>query len=227
MLTLYDRTRSGNCYRARLMLGLLGVEYRRVPIATAGGASIFHGKSHLGLPDHPDQLALDGNTGAMSNRSEWFLKLSPRGQVPVLVDGDNVVWDSSAIVVYLARKFGGTSWLPSDESEAYVQQWVTLSQNELLYGLAQCRGIMNMGRPGDLEACRTLGRAGLDAMAATLIDREWLALDRPTIGDVCCFPYVALSPDLGIPLDGPYAAVARWIRRVEALPGFVRHFADQ
>lgn len=219
MLTLYDRTRSGNYFRARLMLGLLGLEYERVPIATGGGATIFHGKADLGLPDHPDQQALDERAGAPSNRSEWFLKLSPRGHVPVLVDGDHVVWDSSAIVVYLARKYGGTSWLPNDESEAYVQQWITLSQNELLYGLAQCRGIMNLGRPGNLEACRSLGRMGLDAMAARLADHEWLALDRPTIGDVCCFPYVALSPSLGIPLDGAYSVIARWVRRVEAPSG--------
>ena len=81
MLTLYDRTRSGNCYRARLMLGLLGFEYERVPIATGGGATIFHGKTDLSLPDHPDQQALDERVRAPSNRSEWFLELSPRGQI--------------------------------------------------------------------------------------------------------------------------------------------------
>jgi glutathione S-transferase len=224
VIKLYDRQRSGNCYRARLMLALLGIEYERVLINTAGGASIF-GQGNLGIPDHPDQKRVDGPT-ERANRSEWFLKLNPRGHVPVLDDDGFVLWDSTAIIVYLARKFGGDSWLPTDaQGEGQVTQWLVLAQNELLYGLARCRGIIQMKRPGNLADCQALGRVGLGVMEARLKDHEWLAVNRRTIADVACFPYVALAPQLGIPLDDEFPSVKQWIRRVEALPKFVGHYA--
>ena len=225
MIKLYDRQRSGNCYRARLMLALLGVPYERIPINTGGGASIFHGPADLGSPDHPDQRRMD-EAARQSNRSEWFRSMNPRGQVPVLEDDGRVIWDSTAILVYLARKFGGESWLPPDAAgEAEVVQWLVLAQNELLYGLARCRGIIEMGRPGSLAECQALGRVGLGVMEDRLRDHDWLALDRRTIADVACFPYVALAPQLGVPLENDFPGVRRWIGRVEALPMFVRHYA--
>ena len=225
MIKLYDRQRSGNCYRARLMLALLGIQYERIPVNTAGGASIF-GQSQLGLPGHPDQRRLDGGAAQVSNRSASFLKMNPRGQVPVLDDDGRVIWDSTAILVYLARKFGGESWLPLDAAgEAEVVQWLVLAQNELLYGLARCRGIIEMGRPGTLAECQALGRAGLAVMEHRLRDHDWLALDRRTIADIACFPYVALAPQLGVALDKDFPAVDRWTERVKGLPMFARHFA--
>lgn len=223
-MNLYDRQRSGNCYRVRLMLAFLGIAYKRIPINTAGGASIFHGPADLGLPDHPDQRPIDGSAGSASNRSEWFLEMNPRGQVPVLEDDSQVIWDSTAIVVYLARKFGGDSWLPADPlGEARVMQWLVLSQNELLYGLARCRGIIEVGRPGNLAECQALGRVGLGVMEHQLRRRDWLALDRRTIADVACFTYVALAPQLGVPLDNDFPAVQRWVERMRGLPMFVHH----
>ena len=49
---------------------------------------------------------------------------------------------------------------------------------------------------------------------------DWLAGTVPTIADIACFPYVALSDDGGIPRD-EYPAVERWLRRVISLPGYV------
>jgi glutathione S-transferase len=220
MIRLYDRRRSGNCYRVRLLLALLGLEYERVPINTAGGASIYHGSAALGVGDDPKQSRVDNPAEEGINRSHWFLSLNPRGQVPVLEDGEQVIWDSTAILVYLARKFGGESWLPADAAgEAQVVQWLALAQNELLYGLARCRGILEMGRPGNLAECQALGRAGLDVMEQRLQKHDWLALDRRTIGDVACFPSASLAPEVGVGFDD-YPAIERWVRRMEALPGF-------
>ena len=63
---------------------------------------------------------------AGENRTGSFLALNPRGQVPVLVDGEVTVWDSQAILVYLARRYG-EAWLPADPAPmAEVMQWLAV-----------------------------------------------------------------------------------------------------
>jgi glutathione S-transferase len=131
------------------------------------------------------------------------------------------VWDSLAILVYLARKYGGEKWLPVDaEGMAEVMQWLAVMENEVLYGLARARVICKFKRPGNLEEAQLLGRKGLDVLEQRLAARPWLALDRVTIADIGCFPYVALAPEGEMALDN-YPGVRKWIERIKALPGFV------
>jgi glutathione S-transferase len=219
-LKLYDRMRSGNCYRARLMLALLALEYQRIAVNTAGGASIFLGTHQPVRGDHPSQ-AHDDPARSGENSSAWFLARNPRGQVPVLETDGKAIWDSIAIIVYLARRFGGEQWLPLEpHAMAGVTQWLILSQNELLYGLAQCRGVLNMGRAGDLEKLHALAHAGLRPMEQRLAGHDWLAAERVTIADVACYPYVSLSEECGIELEA-YPAISGWLERFAALPGYV------
>lgn len=192
-MKLYDFELSGNAYRVRLFLSLLGLDYEPVPVNLMQG----------------------------EQRQPPFLRLNPRGQVPTLDDGGTVVWDSLAILVYLARKYGGEKWLPLDaESMAEVMQWLAVMENECLYGLAKARVICKFKRPGNLEEAQALGRKGLDILEQRLASHPWLALDRATIADIACFPYVALAPEGEIPLDG-YPGVRNWIDRVKSLQGFV------
>lgn len=192
-MKLYDAELSGNCHRVRLLLALLGKPYDKVAV----------------------------NMRAGENRTPQYLALNPRGQVPVLTDGDFTVWDSQAILVYLARAYGGETWLPTDaRGMADVMQWMAVSENEILYGLARARVMQKFGVPGDIEACRQMGNKILDVMNGHLATRDWLACGRLTIADVACFPYVALAPEGGVALDA-YANVRRWIERVKALPGYV------
>ena len=192
-MKLYDAPASGNAYKIRLFLSLLGVEHKLVPVNLRAGES----------------------------RTEAFLSRNPRGQIPVLEDGEIIVWDSQAILVYLARRHGGDDWLPLDPVPmAELMQWLALSENELLFGLARARAVKLFGRSWDLSECQQYGKAGLDVMEAHLANRKWLAAGRPTIADVACFPYVALAPEGEIPLDG-YHNVLGWIGRVQNLPGYV------
>ena len=103
---------------------------------------------------------------------------------------------------------------------AGVMQWLAVMENEVLYGLARARVICKFKRPGNLEDAQLLGRKGLDVMERRLASHPWLALDRVTIADIGCFPYVALAPEGEIPLDD-YRAIRSWIERIKALPGFV------
>ncbi|HEX6136246.1 MAG TPA: glutathione S-transferase family protein [Casimicrobiaceae bacterium] len=192
-MKLYDLELSGNSYRVRLFLSLLSQRCELVTVNLMKG----------------------------EQREPWFLKLNPRGQVPVLDDGGTVVWDSLAILVYLARKYGGETWLPIDaEGMAEVMQWLAIMENETLFGLSKARVVCKFGRPGDLAEAQQLGRKGLDVLEERLGAHPWLALDRATIADVGCFPYVALAAEGEIALD-PYRGVRRWIDRIKSLPGFV------
>lgn len=192
-MKLYDMEVSGNGYKARLLLSMLGRKYESVTV----------------------------NLMAGEQKKPEFLKLNPRGQVPVLDDDGAVIWDSQAILVYLARAYGGEKWLPIDaKGMAEVMQWMAVSENECLYGLGKARVIKKFGRPGDLASAEALGQSVLKVMEGHLQSRDWLALNRPTIADIACYPYVALSYEGGLPLD-PYPAVSRWVKRFQALPGYV------
>lgn len=192
-MKLYDFELSGNSYRIRLFLSLLGLKYELAPLNLMQG----------------------------EQREPRFLALNPRGQVPTLDDGGTVVWDSMAILVYLARKYGGEKWLPVDAAGmAEVMQWLAVMENEVLYGLARARVLCKFKRPGNLEDAQATGCKALDIFERRLTGRSWLALERSTIADVGCFPYVALAPEGEISLE-PYPAVQVWIERIRALPGFV------
>jgi glutathione S-transferase len=192
-MKLYWSERSGNAYKPRLLLSLLDVPCEKIAIDLA----------------------------KREQKQPQFLRLSPRGQVPVLEDDGRVFWDSTAVLVYLARKHGGETWLPTDPGAiAEVMQWMALAQNEIHYGLQFARAIANNIRSGNLEECQAAGKIALQVLEGRLIDHAWLALDRMTIADIACFPYVAMAPDGRIALDA-YAAVKAWIARIQALPGYV------
>ena len=192
MIKLYGAPLSGNAYKVRLLLSLLGLEFAET----------------------------DVNLQTGENRTESFLTLNPRGQIPTLVDGDVTVWDSQAILVYLARRYG-EAWLPVEPAAmAEVMQWLAVAENELLFGLARARAVKSFGRDYDLASSQAYGREGLKVLEQRLTEHLWLAADRATIADIACMPYPALSHMGGIPLDD-YPAVRAWIDRVRALPGFV------
>ena len=192
-MILYHAPISGNAFKARLFLSLLGLDHEIADVDLRAGG----------------------------NRATQFLALNPRGQIPVLVDGDKVIWDSQAILVYLARRYGSEDWLPLDpEPLARVMQWLAVAENELLFGLARARAVVLFGRPWDYEQSKTLGEAGLKVLDDHLGDRDWLAADRPTIADIACYPYVALAPEGKISL-APYPTIGPWIRRVQQLDGYV------
>jgi glutathione S-transferase len=194
-MTLYDLEISGNCYKIRLFLGLLGIAYRKVPVNTRTG----------------------------ENKRPEFLALNPRGQVPVLEDDGHLVWDSASILVYLARKYGGDLWYPMEARPASeVARWLAISQQTeiTVTGLSRARAMTLFGVAGQFEDFRERGRHFLRFLDAYLRDRTWLALDRPTIGDIACYPYIALAPDGGVSLD-EYRAIGRWFERIRALPGYL------
>jgi len=193
MLKLYDFTLSGNCYKVRLMMALLNLEHELVSINVKNG----------------------------EQKTPEFLNLNQWGQVPVLVDGDLVLRDSQAILVYLARHYGGESWLPNDaEAMSLVMQWLSTAVHDIQQGFAAARVYHLFGRQLDIETATARAYGVLKVMNQHLAQRQWLELNCPTIADIACFPYIALAEDGKISLAN-YPYVVDWITRVKQLPGYV------
>jgi glutathione S-transferase len=158
--------------------------------------------------------------GAPQRQTEAFAALNPLRQIPVLEDGDVVLADSNAILVYLARRYDPAGpWLPEEPvAAARVQRWLSVSAGEVKYGPANARAVHLFGLKTDLADAHAVATRLLAFMEATLADQAWLAGPAPTLADVACYPYVACAPEGGVTLE-PYPVVRAWIARFEALPG--------
>lgn len=172
---------------------MIGVDYRSVNVDLAGGES----------------------------QTDEFKRLNPRGQVPVLVDGEVTIWDSMAILTYLAKRYGAKNWFPDDDlALTSVMQWLALSENELLYGLARARATLIFNRPFDLKQCQEDGHSGLTTMEQQLSTNKWLATESISIADIACYPYVSLAHEGEVSLDA-YPHVQRWMSDVESQSGWI------
>jgi len=184
---------SGHAHRAVLFASLLGVPHELVKVDLAAAA----------------------------HKSPAFLALNPFGQIPVLEDGEIVIADSNAILVYLAKKAGRTDWLPEDAlSAARVQRWLSVAAGELAYGAAAARLVTVFNASFNPDEVIARAHVMLGRLEQHLADREWLAAAHPTIADVAIYSYVARAPEGNVDLSD-YPAVNAFLRRVEALPGFV------
>ncbi len=192
-MKLYDLEPSGNCYKVRLYCALLGLPLELAPVDFMGGA---HKRSPL-------------------------IGMNPFGELPVLEDGGVCLRDSQAILVYLARKYGGESWLPTDPlSMARVMEWLMVAENEIPRGPGDARLHDKFGSKLDVGGAREKAERILSLIEGRLERADWLALDRPTIADIACMPYIGLAHEGGISL-APYPAINAWIGRIKALPGFI------
>ncbi|AUT75090.1 MULTISPECIES: glutathione S-transferase family protein [Paraburkholderia] len=192
-MKLYYHPLSGHSHRARLFLSLLGIEHQSIQVDLA----------------------------AAEHKSAEFLKLNRFGQVPVLVDGDTTIADSNAILVYIARKFGKTDWLPQTPAlEAAVQRWLSVAAGEIAFGPAAARLITVFGAKYNAEELIARAHRILKLIDEELAGREFIAQPHPTVADVALYSYIARAPEGNVDLSF-YPNVNAWLRRIEALPGFV------
>lgn len=196
-MKLYTHPLSGNAYKSELLLSHLGAEFEKVNI------DIFKGE----------------------HQTEEFTVLNPNRKIPVLVDGDFVMWESNALLFYIGCKFAPNPYLPEDpEGFGRVAQWVLFGKTTLDTPLALARFWTKYLPPEKVDAAaleqkRTEGRAVLKVLNGCLKGREFLA-DGYTIADIACYPYVALAHEGEIDISA-YPEVSKWVGRVESQPGFV------
>jgi glutathione S-transferase len=200
MIRLYDYPLSGNCYKPRLLMHLLGVQYEPVVV------DFYPGKQH---------------------KSPEFLRINPLGQIPVLEDGDLRLRDAQAILVYLASRYDtARRWYPDDPAaRGRVSMWLAFA-DQLTATASAARLHDNFFYDFDIASCR----AGAHALFRILDEHLWFGeqegehwvatKDHPSIADIACFPYVMLSEEGGISRED-YPAIGRWTNRVKRIPGFI------
>jgi len=193
-MQLYGVLLSGHVHRVQLMLTLLDLPFEFVDVDLAGGE----------------------NLGAA------FLAISPFGEVPVLRDGDVVLTDSTAILVYLASKYDASGqWLPREPlAAATVQRWLSNASGKIAYGPCAARLVKVFGKELDLERATVISAKLFDAMEQELGATRFALGDRSSIADIAAFSYVEHAPEGGVSL-APYPHIRAWLARVRALPRFV------
>ena len=198
-LALYNNDLDIHCYKARLLLSCLDVEAEMIVV------DVIPGNEHLSPP---------------------ILAMSPTGSLPVLKHDDLTLFESEAVLAYLAKTFDPARTFLPEEAATYgrVMTWLTFSARELEAAVA-ARATAMLDAPGDLEALTLAGREALrvmdDHMTLQHIDGlDYFAGATPTIADIALFPAFALSRDFNVDHDA-FPALRRWARAVRDLKGFI------
>ena len=167
-MRLHDYAASGNCYKVRLLLALLGRDYERVPV---------------------DIFAGDTLTGE-------YAALNPVRETPVLeLESGATIAQSAAILWYLVE---GTPYLPASALDrAHVLQWLSFEQERVMGGIGGPRFRLLTGRP-PIEGRLEIGAAALELLDAHLAQRDWLVGDGPTIADLAVFGYGHVAHEAGL-----------------------------
>ena len=195
---LYCFAQSGNCYRAALMLNLIGADWQ---------------------PKWVDFF------GAMVQHSpEFRTDINEMGEAPVLAHGKKKLSQSGVILTYLANHSG--KFRPQGEDEELeALRWIIFDNQKINGFLGPYRFLKNFAKsPGDPAVMAFLqGRAqgNLAIVNKRLSGRQFLVGDTPTIADVSMSGYLYYpAEEFGFDIAKDYPAVGAWLERVKALPGW-------
>lgn len=195
MMHLHCFGESGNAYKAALALTLTGQDWRPVFVDFFNGAT----------------------------RSPEFRKLNEMGEVPVLVDGDEVLTQSGNILYHLVGKtgqLGGTT--PAEQKE--VWRWVLWDNHKLSGQAGTCRFLMNFLPPekrpeGVIPFLQGRLKAAYKVLDQHLDGRDWIVGSGPTVADLSCCAYLYYPEPFGFSrADWPH--IDAWLSRIAALPGW-------
>jgi glutathione S-transferase len=195
MLTLYGDLDSGNVYKVRLLLALLGITYRRVDTTQ--------------------------NRGEPATAE--FRAINPIGKIPTVVfDDGRMLSESGAILFYFAQ--GSRFWPGSHWDQAQVMRWMFFEQYSHEPYIAVNRhwklhlpAAEQQALADRMAANYARGLQALGVMEQQLTGADWLAAGRCTIADIALYAYTHTASDGGFDL-GPYPGIRRWLDRVRAQP---------
>ncbi|MGX5728532.1 glutathione S-transferase family protein [Metapseudomonas otitidis] len=196
MYKVYGDVISGNCYKVKLILELLGQPYQWVPVDI-----------------------LKGET-----QSEAFLALNPNGKIPVLeLEDGTTLWESNAILNFLAE---GSELLPTEPRlRTQVLQWQFFEQYSHEPYVAVARFIkryqgMPAERAEEYQVCLVRGYKALRVMEQQLSRTPYLVGDAYSIADIALYAYTHVAEEGGFDLSG-FPAIQAWMARVAAHPRHV------
>jgi glutathione S-transferase len=192
---LYDHPFSGNCYKVRALLSLLGIEYER---------------REMSVTDYSERIEVLGG-------------LNPSLTLPtVVLDDGRPLAESNAILAYFAE---GTEYLPEGPYErAQVLQWLFFEQYKHEPAIAVVRFWVALAPDPppaeEIERRRREGVVALKILERHLRERAYLVGERFTIADIALYAYTHVAEEGGFDLE-PLPAVREWLQRVAAQPGWI------
>nr|WP_286945712.1 glutathione S-transferase family protein [Pseudomonas sp. UBA6718] len=199
MLKVYGDYRSGNCYKVKLMLHLLGREYQWLPI------DILKGETH----------------------TAEFLAKNPNGKIPVLeLEDGTFLWESNAILNFLAD---GSEFIPNEPRlRTQMLQWQFFEQYSHEPYVAVARFIqlyqgMPEARREEYEVCHVRGHKAFRVMEQQLQRTPYLVGEQYTLADIALYAYTHVAHEGGFDLSG-YPAINAWLARIASHPRHVTMF---
>lgn len=197
-LTLYSMPSSGNSYKVRLLLALLGRDY-----------------THMACEDATPETAKAKTDGAL-----------PFGKLPALhLDDGTRLAESGAILWFLAQ---GSDYLPSDPlTQSQILAWMLFEQNRLEGVIAVRASLLcypsrkAQATPEKLADLLNSGHDLLQIVEDHLADKDWLVGAIPTIADIALYGYIHSSGTRGGYEMVRFPAINRWCNRITALPGYI------
>jgi glutathione S-transferase len=175
------------------------------------------------------------------HQSPQMLKLNPRGRVPVLRDGDYVVFESIAVLYYLDVKYPQSPMFGLTPEEGGVIMRVILEfQAYAEPALAKITAAIfaNHVAPqvDDLTDAMHVVAREARTIEGRLSKEQWIVGANYSAADMVIFPWIQVlrraldrsaAAELGarfLPMERNYPALARWIERIESLPGYQRTY---
>jgi len=182
--------------------------------------------THLEVP--LERVEIDLPRG--EQRGAPHLRRNPNGRVPVLEDDGFVLWESRAIMQYLADKTPGQTLLPTDaRGRADVTRWLfwcaahMAQANTVLVYERFVKAVTGRGPADPVEEARgeALFAQHASVLDAHLAGRTWVAQDRLTLADFSLAAGFALAGPARLPI-GDYANLRAWLGRVQELDAWKR-----
>ena len=191
---------------------------------TPNGHKVSIALEEMGLPYTFRSLKLM----QLEQKQDWFLRINPNGRIPAIVDHGNedfVVFESGAILVYLAERSG--QFLPADaKGRSQVLQWLMFQMG----GIGPMQGQANVWfryMPEKVQLAidryQNETRRLYEVMERQLADHEYLAGDY-SIADMAAWPWVRIHGWAGVSVDG-LPNVRRWLDAIAARPAVQRGIA--
>jgi glutathione S-transferase len=192
---LYQYHSSGNCYKIRLLLHLLNIEYEIIEIDILQKAS----------------------------RTPEFLKINPNGRIPVLEHQGRFLPESNAALWYLAKNTPYLS--SDNFHEAQTLQWMFFEQYSHEPFIATSRYWISILKAADqyqqqLEQKQAGGYAALDVMEKHLGQQDFFVANRFSIADIALYAYTHVAAEGNFNLTN-YQNIQQWCQRIESRPGYI------
>ena len=190
--------------------------------ATPNGYKASIALEELGLVYQLEAIDL----GAGTQKEDWFLNMNPNGRIPVIVDheaDDFVVFESGAILLYLANKTGAL--IPKDaKGRSVTEQWLMFQMG----GLGPMQGqahVFFRYFPEKIDSViaryQNETRRLYEVLNTRLAQSSWLAGDDYTIADIANWAWVRSHEWAGVSLDG-LDALQPWFEKIAARPAVIR-----